>query len=135
MNSPPEERQVRVFRAPAMVKLLALLSAVGFSAGAVLFCRLQGWSWVTFSFASMAVIGTAGFIDALTTRVEVHPEHIAVIRNLRKSSYSRSALSGVTWGKGVPVSLKLASGGWVRLPGVGRSAQGLVNTLRAWLKT
>jgi hypothetical protein len=40
----------------------------------------------------------------------------------------------VQWEKGVPVSLQSTSGQWVHLPGVGSTAQGLVNTLRAWLK-
>jgi hypothetical protein len=135
MNSPPAELQNRVYRSPVMVKVLAFLAAVAFLAGAVLLHRLQGWSWVTFAFAGMTVIGIAGLVDAWTMRVELHPEHIVVMRNLRKSSYPRSAFSGVTWGKGVPVSLQQASGGWVQLPGVGPSAQALVNTLRAWLKT
>jgi hypothetical protein len=37
-------------------------------------------------------------------------------------------------GKGIPVSLQSTSGQWIHLPGVGSTGQGLVNTLRAWLK-
>jgi hypothetical protein len=34
----------------------------------------------------------------------------------------------------VPVSVETTSGDWIALPGVGSSSQGMVNTLRAWLK-
>ena len=73
-------------------------------------------------------------MDAWTQRIEFHREHIVVVRNLRRREYPRSMFVKVQWGKGVPVSLQANSGQWIQLPGVGSTAQGLANTLRAWLK-
>ena len=125
---------VRTFRAPRWLAAFALLAACMFFVGTVLSYRAEGWSWVTIAFLGLVPIGIAGFLDALTQRVELHQEHLIVVRNLRKASHPRSAITRVTWAKGVPVSLQLTSGNWIHLPGVGPSRQGLVNTLRAWLK-
>ena len=124
-------REVRTYRSPAWVKVFALVASIVFLAGAVMSYRVEGWSWVTLAFVGLVPIGAAGLLDALTQRIELHQEHLVVVRNLRKVSYPRSAFSRVTWGKGVPVSLQSTSGNWIQLPGVGSSGQGLVNTLRA----
>ena len=96
--------------------------------------RINGTSWITVTLLALIPIGLAGVADALTQRIELHPEHIVVVHNLRRREYPRSMFVKAKWGKGVPVSLQSTSGKWIRLPGVGSTAQGLVNTLRAWLK-
>ena len=129
------EPSINTFRSSGWVKLFALLAALVFLAGAVLCFRAQGWSWMTLLFSALALVAMAGFLDTLTARVELHPDHIVIVRNLRKATYPRATFARVTWGKGVPVSLQSTSGDWVKLPGVGRTAPGLANTLRAWIKT
>ena len=129
------EPAVRTFRPPHAVKWVALVAAVIFLAVTVLSFRVNGWSWVTIVLAGIVPLGVAGFLDTMTQRVELHPEHLVVVRNLMKASYPRNGFTRVTWAKGVPVSLQLTSGKWVQLPGVGTSSQGLVNTLRAWIRS
>ena len=126
--------EVRTFRSPRWVSVVAALSVLLILGVALLSFRIEGLSWVTITLLCLAPVGVAGFIDALTQRFELHEERIVVVRNLRKREYPRSMFVKAQWGKGVPVSLQCASGEWVHLPGVGSSAQGIVNTLRAWLK-
>ena len=95
----------------------------------------RGLSWVTVVFLGLALLGVAGVIDALTQRVELHEDRIVIVRNLRRREYPRAVFVKAQWSKGVPVSLQTTSGEWVHLPGVGTSSQGLVNTLRAWIKS
>jgi len=125
---------VRMFRAPRWAVAAAMVSAVLFLAVAYLSYRFNGLSWVTVTLLVLVPIGIAGAVDALTQRIELHREHIVVVRNLRRREYPRRMFVKAQWGKGVPVSLQSTSGEWIHLPGVGSTAQGLVNTLRAWLK-
>jgi hypothetical protein len=94
----------------------------------------NGWSWTTVVLLCVIPLAFAGFLDAVTSRVELHHDRIVVVQNLRRREYARATFTKVTWGKGVPVALQRATGEWVELPGVGSSAQGMANTLRAWLK-
>jgi hypothetical protein len=126
--------EMRMFRAPRWVAVAATSSAALFLAVAYLSYRSNGLSWVTVTLLVLVPIGIAGAADALTQRIELYSEHIVVVNNLRRREYSRSMFMKVQWGKGVPVSLQSTSGQWIQLPGVGSSAQGLANTLRAWLQ-
>jgi hypothetical protein len=131
MNDPGE---VRIFRATRWTVVAAMFAAGVLLAMAYLSYRFNGMSWVTITLLVLVPIGIAGAVDALTQRIELHSEHVVVVLNLRRREYSRSMFVKVQWGKGVPVSLQSTSGQWIHLPGVGSTAQGLVNTLRAWLK-
>jgi hypothetical protein len=126
--------EVRMFRAPRPVVVAAMVAAVLFLAVASASYRFNGLSWVTLTLLALVPVGIAGVVDTLTQRIELHREHIVVVRNLRRREYPRSMFVKAQWGKGVPVSLQTTSGQWIHLPGVGSTAQGLVNTLRAWLK-
>lgn len=123
-----------MFRAPRPVVVAAMVAAVLFLAVASASYRFNGLSWVTLTLLALVPVGIAGVVDTLTQRIELHREHIVVVRNLRRREYPRSMFVKAQWGKGVPVSLQTTSGQWIHLPGVGSTAQGLVNTLRAWLK-
>jgi hypothetical protein len=131
MNHPGE---ARTFRAPRWSVVATMASAAVFAAVAYLSYRFNGLSWVTVGLLALLPIGIAGAVDILTQRIELHREHIVVVRNLRRREYPRSMFAKVQWGKGVPVSLQSTSGQWIHLPGVGSTAQGLANVLRAWLK-
>ncbi len=48
--------------------------------------------------------------------------------------YARELFVGVSWAKGCPASLRRADGGKLELPAIGTSTQGLVNSLRAWVR-
>jgi hypothetical protein len=135
MRQAPDPGEVRVFRAPRWLVIAAILSAVMFAAVAYVSHRFNGLSWVTVTLLALIPIGVAGVADALTQRIELHREHIVVVRNLRRRAYPRNLFVKVAWAKGVPVSLQSSSGQWIHLPDVATTPQGLVNTLRAWLKT
>lgn len=126
--------EVRIFRAPRWGVVAAMLCAVLFLAVAFLSYRSYGLSWATVTLLALVPLGIAGAADTLTQRIELHREHIVVVQNLRRREYPRSMFVKVQSGKGIPVSLQSTSGQWIHLPGVGSTGQGLVNTLRAWLR-
>jgi hypothetical protein len=124
----------RTFRSSPSFVVVAAVAALLFAAGGLVSQRVGGFSWVTIAFLCLVPLGIAGVIDALTQRIELHEEHIVIVYNLRRREYPRSLFVKAHWSKGVPVSLQTTSGEWVHLPGVGSSSQGLVNTLRAWIR-
>jgi hypothetical protein len=126
---------IRRFRSPPWVKVVASTCALLFITGGFVSYYTRGWSWVTIVFVGLALFGVAGAFDAFTQRIELHDERIVIVRNLRRREYPRDLFVKAQWGKGVPVALQTVSGAWVQLPGVGASNQGLVNTLRAWIKS
>jgi hypothetical protein len=86
-------------------------------------------------FATLLVpLSVAGLIDSLVARVELHPEKLVLVSNFRRREYPRSAFVRATWGKGGPISLEYASGGWLHLPSFVAGGIGMVNTLRDWLR-
>ena len=131
----PHPAEVRIFRAPRWALVAVVLSALVVIGVAYVSYRFNGLSsWVTLVLLGLTPIGIAGVADVLTQRIELHREHIVVVQNLRRREYPRTMFVKVQTGKAVPVSLQSTSGEWVHLPGVGSSGQGLVNTLRAWLR-
>ncbi len=83
----------------------------------------------------LAIFAVIAFIDTLLSRVTIFPEEVEIYANFRLRKYPRSAFVNATWAKGCPISLQFREGGWLKLPPVGSgSAQGMVNTLRAWIK-
>jgi hypothetical protein len=130
MDKPP----VRTFRSSRWAVGLVAVALLLFAAGLLWFYRTEGLSLKTITFMGLTLFGIAGLIDAITQRIELHDDRIVLVQNLRKRQYARRLFVKATWAKGVPVSLQTTSGEWVSLPGVGASSQGLVNTLRAWIK-
>jgi hypothetical protein len=123
----------RVFRSPRWAVVSVVASALVFLVVAGVSWRVRGMDGVTVLLLGLVLLGIAGVLDILTQRIELHREHIVLVQNLRRREYPRNLFVKAQWGKGVPVSLQTADGRWVHLPGVGPTAQGLVNTLRAWL--
>jgi hypothetical protein len=124
----------RTFRSSPWVAVVAAVATLLFVALGLVSYRVGGVSWVSILFLCLVPLGVAGIIDAVTQRVELHPEHIVIVRNLRRREYPRSLFVQAQWSKGAPPSLQTTSGEWVHLPGVGSSSQGMVNTLRAWIR-
>jgi hypothetical protein len=83
-----------------------------------------------------AIAGAFWLADAITRRIVLGSDRIRIvsISNFQSRTIARVEVESVTWEKGCGVSIKLRDGKWVRLPSVGRNAQGLTNTIRAWLK-
>ena len=128
------EAPLHRFSSPVWVRLLCVFGAIAFPVAAYFIYAEQGWSWLSLAILSITTFAIAGAIDALTSKVEVFPERLVVVANLRRREHIRSEFVSVSWAKGVPVVLQSKSGENLRLPAVGSSAQGLTNTLRAWIK-
>jgi hypothetical protein len=122
------------FRTPVWLRILCVFAAIAFSLGLYHLYITEGWSWLTIGSGVLAVVAVAGVFDAFLTRVELYPERMVVVANLRRREYSRSEISGVSWAKGVPVTIQLRSGSVERLPEVGSSTQGVCESIRAWLR-
>lgn len=122
------------FSSPVWMRVLSSFGAIVFPIVAYFIYAEEGWTWLSLAILAIAPFTLAGAIDAFTTRVEVFPEHLVVVANLRRREHSRSEFVSVSWAKGVPVVLQSKSGENLQLPAVGSSAQGLTNTLRAWIK-
>src|SRR5262245_43300876 len=89
--------------------------------------------WVVPSFA---ILGAFFLADICLSRIILASDNLRVfsIINFQSRTFARAEIDDVTWEKGGGASLKLHDGRWVRLPSVGRNAQGLANSIRAWLK-
>jgi len=83
-----------------------------------------------------AIAGAFWLADAFTTRIVLASDSIRVvsISDFQSRTIPRTEIDSVTWEKGCGASLILRGGKGVQLPSVGRNAQGLTNTIRAWLK-
>ncbi|HSF17857.1 MAG TPA: hypothetical protein VLK65_20120, partial [Vicinamibacteria bacterium] len=124
----------KVLRPAGWIKVLSLGAALLFVAGFVATYVSRGLNPIALGFAALSVLAILGVLEALTLRVVLDVDALRVSKLWSTKAYPRSDIRSVTWAKGCPVSLGLADGRWVRLPEVGTSSQGVVNTIRAWLK-
>ena len=86
---------------------------------------------------SVFVVGGAfGVVDVFLKRIVLQADSITIVSltDFISRTIPRSEIESVTWEKGCGASLKFRSGKGIRLPNVGLNAQGLTNTIRAWLK-
>ena len=127
--------RTRVFRSPLWMQIVTAVGVLLFGAAATHLYTTEGWSWLALAGMALVPVAIAGFLDALTSRIELRADKLVVVQNLRRREFARDTFVKATWGKGVPVSLERTDGSWLQLPSVGASAQGLANTLRAWLRT
>jgi hypothetical protein len=80
------------------------------------------------------LLGALGIADLLLTQIALGSDNVRIVSGFRSQSIPRAEIDSVTWAAGCGASLILRGGKGVRLPSVGRNAQGLTNTIRAWLK-
>jgi hypothetical protein len=115
--------------------LVAAIASAGLFAAGLLFTYSQsGWTWVSLTFAGITFIGVGGVVDVATSRIELHDDALECGTIWSRRRYPRAEIDSVSWEKGGGVCLKLRAGGWGKLPELGYNAQGLTNTVRAWLK-
>jgi hypothetical protein len=83
-----------------------------------------------------AICGAFWLLEVFTTRIVLASDSIRVVSvsDFLSRTIPRAEVDSVTWEKGCGVSLLLRSGEAIKLPGVGRNAQGLTNTIRAWIR-
>jgi hypothetical protein len=84
-----------------------------------------------------ALFGALWLVDVLATRIVLTSDSIRIVSmsDFQARTVPRVEIDSVKWEKGCGASIRLRDGKWVRLPNVGRDAQGLTNTIRAWIKT
>ena len=82
-----------------------------------------------------ALCGAFWLVDVFMTRIVLGKDNIRIVSvsDFKSRTIPRAEINNVTWAKGCGASLLLRDGKGVRLPSVGRNAQGLTNTIRAWL--
>jgi hypothetical protein len=81
------------------------------------------------------VLGALWLVDVFLTRIVLGHDSLRIVSvPFRSQTIRRSEIDSVTWAAGCGSSLVLRDGQGVSLPSVGRNAQGLTNTIRAWLK-
>lgn len=130
----PTEVPTRRFATPAWLRALCAFGAIAFPVATYSIYSAEGLSWPALGGVVATVLAAAGAVDAFTAKVELFPERMVVVANLVRREYLRSEFVGVTWAKGVPVMLTFRSGAHLRLPDVGANAQGVSNSVRAWLR-
>ena len=126
--------ETREFRAP---RYTAAFCAIGSAVGAYAaydIIRVNGVTPFFLAAIIICLLMLGGLADALTTKVSVSENELVVRSNFKVRRFSRSEFSSVTWSKGCPVALEFRDGSWLNLPSVAASAQGVTNTLKAWLK-
>ena len=84
-------------------------------------------------FMLLGSIGGACAVHHLFSKIVLFPDHIEFRGLFRKRSIPKEAIESVTWGAGCGVALRTKEKKWVHLPDVDR-AQGVCNSVRAWLK-
>jgi hypothetical protein len=114
--------------------MIAAAAALAFAAGLVFTYRQDGWTWASIAFAGMTLMGVAGILEVASSLVTLHDDALECGTVWSRRRYPVGDIVSVTWEKGAGVVLKLADGGWGKLPELGYNAQGLANTVRAWLK-
>lgn len=122
------------FTSPTWLRALCAFGALACPLATYSLVSSEGWSLLALGSVLVSAMACGGLADAFTCKVELFAEHLVVVANLVRREYPRQEFVGVSWAKGVPVTLHFASGGFLRLPDVGSSAQGVTNSLRAWLK-
>lgn len=113
------------------VTLGALALGIAFT---ILNFRLAAPLWQRLGFVAFTGLAVVAVVELAMTRVELTATGIAYVKSFRRIFIPRTDVESVTWAKGGGVFLKLADGRSVNLPDVGRSPQGLANSIRAWLK-
>jgi len=83
-----------------------------------------------------AVFGAFWLADVFLTRIILGSDSLRIVSvsSFQSRTFTRAEIASVTWASGCGASLTLRNGEGVRLPSAGRNAQGLTNTIRAWLR-
>lgn len=80
------------------------------------------------------ILGALWVADVFLTRIVLGNDTLRIVSvPFRSKTIPRTEIESVTWAAGCGASIVLRSGRGISLPSVGRNAQGLTNTIRAWL--
>ena len=119
--------------APWLIGVTALAEML-FTAGAVVLFVLQGPGPWAFVLVGLALAASLAVAEAVISRVVLTDDALE-IRSLRgRTTVPVEEIRRVKWEGGSGVAVRRATGTWVKLPSLGRDAQGVTNTVRAWLR-
>lgn len=124
---------LRVFRTATWYRILSAMAAVLFVAAGSFYYSNGTAPWQQAAGVLFALLGVAGFIDILVSRIVLTEDDIQVISLVRTTVYPRSELESAKVDGGA-VCVKRRDGSWVILPGTGANALGIRNTIHAWIK-
>lgn len=124
----------RIFRASTWLIIAVAAAELVLAAGAVhaFLVRSSGAAKVVYLMA--AAIGGVVLVDVITSKLVLANGVLEVKSASRRRRYKVSEIEAVRWEWGVGVYLKLTTGGWTKMPELGRNSQSLANSLRAWHK-
>jgi hypothetical protein len=116
--------------------LLALIAGVAvlFIVGTMFTYSQFGWTFTSITFVVMSVLAIGGVLELATSRIVLAADGLEAGSIWSRRRHAVADIESVTWASGSGVSVKLSNGGWAKMPELGYNAQGLANTLRAWLK-
>ena len=123
-----------VYRPPRRLWLVTLGSFCVVVALMVVALMVPLDKWYILGSVVLCGVGVLAFLELAAQHVTLDGGTLVFSRGFRRREVDRAEIASVHWSRGSGVALKLVDGRWVRLPGVGRTDQGVANGIRAWLK-
>jgi amino acid transporter len=90
--------------------------------------------WVLWGLVILLLLLILAVIDAAYTKIEAKDGIIVIRCHFHKMKISISSVEKVTWERSSGSFLTLTDGCMVKLPTTGRNEQGIVNSVRSWIK-
>lgn len=122
------------FKYPSWMVALWLVIALGlFGIGFATASTID--SWVLVVVLATAVLALAACLEAKVAYLNLTSDSLRIRERIwSKRTIARNRIESVTWSSGCPVTLRLNDGTVAELPSLGQNSQGLINSIRAWLK-
>ena len=124
----------RLFRSPRSLWVVMWVLFALFLGLAIFSFLLEMEWWYRTGFLVFLGLCPVGLVELAMQRVELRGDQLTVVNNFRRKTLFCREVEAVTWAKGMGVAVRRVDGTWVRLPPVGSSAQGMTNTIRAWIR-
>lgn len=121
----------RVFTAPRWMLGLNGACAALFALGSWMTYRDRGWTWVSIGLAAATLVGIAGMIEVVMSRIELTDDALVVTDLAGRRRYPRNEVERVAEAKGSAPILVLRDGRKVKLSPLMPS---LANSVRAWVR-
>jgi Bacterial PH domain len=134
MGKRAQEQGRKTFRATSFRRGLAALTLVLFLGGFLFFLRVVELGWITVVFGCLAAAAILAVIEAFRLRISLEDDGIEIATLLGRRQIPREQILSARWEAGCGVSLQLTQDRSLVLPDTGHDAQGVANSLRAWLR-
>jgi hypothetical protein len=90
-------------------------------------------SWIGYFFVLLGVLNFAGAVQHVSSKIVLLRDRLEFGTAFGRTTVQKEEIESVTWEAGCGVSLRTKAHAWIRVPDLGR-AQGVCNSVRAWLK-